>query len=178
VDSGEGEPAAGAGAPTAAAPRPASYRGFGAVLPETPADGSAAAIAVRSRDVFADPPGLAVRDDVLAAVGGPARVRSGALADLVARIEEAGHRVELSAQPAAPRRATPAALHREGSGRLWLFRRHPARFPLPRPRQVGLVRLAPMALGALRANALPPGRGAERVSRGDRARPERAAGDP
>jgi hypothetical protein len=52
-----------------------------------------------------------------------------------------------------PRRATPRALHREGSGRLWLFRRHPERFPLPRPRDVGALRLVPMALGALRANA-------------------------
>jgi hypothetical protein len=120
--------------------------------------GAAAAVAIVARDGFADPPGLAVRGDVLAAVGPPARVRAGALADLVARIEAAGHDVERRDVPVAPRPPTPAALLREGSGRLWLFRRHPERFPLPRPRAFGPLRLLLMAVGALHANALPPAR--------------------
>ena len=56
--------------------------------------------------------------------------------------------------PAPRRRATPAALLREGAARLWLFRRHPERHPLPRPRDAGW-RLPLLALGALRANADP-----------------------
>ena len=107
-----------------------------------------------ARDGFADPPGLAVRDDVLAAVGGPEPVRAGALADLVARIQDAGHVVETRDVAVAPRRATPGALLREGSARLWLFRRHPQRHPLPRPRELGW-RLPFVALGALRANGAP-----------------------
>ena len=60
---------------------------LGAVsVPGVPED--AAAAAIPPRDGFADPPGLAVRADVLAAVGGPEQVRGGALADLVARIED------------------------------------------------------------------------------------------
>jgi hypothetical protein len=55
-----------------------------------------------------------------------------------------------------PRRPTVAALLREGSGRLWLFRRHPERFPLPKPHRVGIVRWVVMLVGALRANARPP----------------------
>ena len=129
----------------------AAYRRFGAHPPE-PA-GDAAAYVVAADDAFADPHGLTVREDVLAAVGGPEPVRAGGLADLAARLEEAGHAVEPVAAPVPPRRATPGALHREGSARLWLFRRHPERFPLPRPRDVGVLRLVPMALGALRANA-------------------------
>ena len=123
--------------------------------PPEPA-GDAAAYAVRPRDGFADPPGLTVRVDALAAVGGLVRVRAGALADLTARLEESGHAVCWVEADVPPRRATWAALHREGSARLWLFRRHPARHPLPRVRALGLVRALPMALGALRANALPP----------------------
>jgi hypothetical protein len=92
---------------------------------------------IPARDGFADPPALAVREDVLAAVGGPERVRAGALADVLARIEEAGHAVETRLAAVPRRRATPQALLREGSGRLWLYRRHPDRFPLPRPREVG-----------------------------------------
>jgi hypothetical protein len=126
---------------------------FGAPL-DPPAAGSVAAVVVLARDGFADPPALLVREDVLAALGGPERVRAGGLADLVARIEEAGHRVETRSLPVAPRRATPAALLREGSGRLWLFRRHPARHPLPRPREVGVARWLLLALGALHANAV------------------------
>jgi hypothetical protein len=120
--------------------------------------GAAAAVVIRPHDGLADPPGLAVRADVLAAVGPPERVRAGALADLVARIEAAGHAVERRDEPVAPRPPTPAALLREGSGRLWLFRRHPERFPLPRPRALGPLRLVLMAVGALHANALPPAR--------------------
>jgi hypothetical protein len=136
------------------------WHGFGAAPPAPPADGSAAAVVVPARDGFADPPGLLVRDEVLAAVGGPERVRAGGLADLVARIEEAGHRVEARDVAVAPRRATPRALLREGAGRLWLFRRHPGRYPLPRPRDVGWWRYPLLAAGAMRANAEPPDRGA------------------
>ena len=131
-----------------------SYRRFGRHPPEPVREG--AAFAVPARDGFADPPGLTVRADVLAAVGGPEPVRAGGLADLVARLEDAGHPVTAVAADVPPRRATLSALHREGSGRLWLFRRHPARHPLPRPQEVGPFRLAPMALGALHANAAPP----------------------
>ena len=91
---------------------------------------------------------------MLGAVGGPEPVRAGALADLVARIEAAGHPVERREVAVAPRRPTPRALHREGSARLWLFRRHPARHPLPRPREAGW-RLPLLALGALHANGAP-----------------------
>jgi hypothetical protein len=128
-----------------------AYRQFGSV-PVDP--GESAAVVIPARDGFADPPGLAVREDVLAAVGGPEPVRAGALADLVARIEEAGHAVEPRELVVARRRATPGALLREGSGRLWLFRRHPERYPLPRPRELGW-RLPLLALGALRANGVP-----------------------
>jgi hypothetical protein len=96
-----------------------------------------------------------VREDILAAVGGPEPVRAGALADLVARIEAAGHAVEARDLPVPPRRPTPARLHREGSARFWLFRRHPERFPLPRPGDVGLLRYPVLALGALHANGEP-----------------------
>jgi hypothetical protein len=131
-----------------------AYRRLG---PHAPAPaGQAAAYVVPARDGFADPPGLTVRADVLAAVGGPEPVRAGALADVVARLEAAGHVVEPVAAAVPPRRATPAALHREGSGRLWLFRRHPERHPLPRPGELGPLRALPMALGALHANAAPP----------------------
>jgi hypothetical protein len=129
-----------------------SHRQLGTV--EVPDPGAAAAVAIPSRDGFADPPGLAVREDVLGAVGGPEPVRAGALADLVARIEAAGHAVERREVAVAPRRPTPGALHREGSARLWLFRRHPARHPLPRPREAGW-RLPLLALGALHANGAP-----------------------
>ncbi len=129
-----------------------SHRQLGAVPIADPGDGPAVALA--ARDGFADPPGLAVREDVLAAVGGPEPVRAGALADLVARIEAAGHPVERRDVPVAPRRPTPAALHREGSARLWLFRRHPECHPLPRPREAGW-RLPLLALGALHANGEP-----------------------
>ena len=135
------------------------YRRFGSSPPGPPAGATPAAVAVPARDGFADPPGLTVRDDVLAQVGGPEPVRAGGLADLVARIEAAGHRVEVADATVAPRRRTPAALHREGSGRFWLFRRHPDRFPLPRPPEAGW-RLPLLALGALHANGTPtqPGR--------------------
>ena len=105
-------------------------------------------------DGFADPPGLAVREDVLEAVGGPEPVFAGALAELVGRIEAAGHTVETRAQPAPRRRPTPGRLVREGAARLWLFRRDAERFPLPRPRELGW-RLPFMAAGALRANGMP-----------------------
>ena len=131
----------------------ARYGHFGSAPLDPPADGSVAAVVIPSRDAFADPPALAVRDDVLAQVGGPEPVRAGALADLLARIEGAGHAVERRPPLARSRRATPAALYREGSGRLWLFRRYPERHPLPRLRAVGLVRLPLLATGALRANA-------------------------
>ena len=49
---------------------------------------------------------------MLAAVGGPETVRGGALADLVARIEAAGHAVETRELAVAPRPATAAALLR------------------------------------------------------------------
>jgi hypothetical protein len=128
-----------------------AYSFFGSV-PVDPGD--AAAVVVPARDGFADPPGLAVRDDVLAQVGGLEPVRAGALADLVARIEDAGHTVETRDVAVAPRAATPGALLREGSARLWLFRRHPQRYPLPRPRELGW-RLPLVALGALHANGAP-----------------------
>jgi hypothetical protein len=131
-----------------------AYTVFGS-LPGPPPGGSEAAVAVRPRDGFVDPPGPAVRQDVLAAVGGPEPVRAGALADLLVRIEAAGHAVEIRDLPVPPRRATPGRLHREGSGRFWLFRRHPERFPLPRPHDVGPLRYAVLALGALRANGRP-----------------------
>jgi hypothetical protein len=131
-----------------------AYRQLGALPVPPPADGAAAAV-IPSRDGFADPPGLAVREDVLAAVGGPEPVRAGALADLLARIEAAGHSVEVRAAAATPRRATPAALLREGSGRFWLFRRHPERHPLPRPRDVGWLRYPLLLIGALHANGAP-----------------------
>jgi hypothetical protein len=127
---------------------------FGTWAGPPPCD-TAAAVALGATDGFADPPALAVRGDVLAAVGGPEPVRAGALADLVARLEAAGHVVEKRAAATAPRRATPAALHREGSARLWLFRRHPGRFPLPRLREVGVLRYPLLALGALHANGAP-----------------------
>jgi hypothetical protein len=129
---------------------------LGAVrVPGVPED--AAAAAIPPRDGFADPPGLAVRADLLTRVGGLEPVRGGALADLAARLEAAGHAVEWRADlPAPPRRATPGALLREGAARLWLFRRHPERHPLPRPRDAGW-RLPLLALGALRANATPGG---------------------
>jgi len=133
----------------------AGYRQLGSVPLHPPDDSSAAAVVVMARDGFADPPALAVRQDVLAAVGGPEPVRSGGLADLVARIEEAGHPVEASDLAVPPRRPTPAALMREGSGRLWLFRRHPERHPLPRPHDTGWLRYPLLALGALRANGAP-----------------------
>jgi hypothetical protein len=129
-----------------------SHRQLGDVPVADPGD--APAVAIAARDGFADPPGLAVREDVLAAVGGPEPVRGGALADLVARIEAAGHAVERREVAVAPRRPTPTALHREGSARLWLFRRHPGRHPLPRPREAGW-RLPLLALGALHANGAP-----------------------
>jgi hypothetical protein len=132
---------------------PGGWQRFGTVALQPPA-GDHVAAQLAPRDGFADPPGLIVRDDILAALGGPERVRAGGLADLVARIEAAGHRVESRSQAVAPRRATPAALVREGSGRLWLFRRHPARHPLPKPRDTGLLRWPLLAIGALRANAL------------------------
>jgi hypothetical protein len=133
----------------------AAYRQLGALPVAPPADGAAAAVLIPSSDGFADPPGLAVREDVLAAVGGPEPVRAGALADLVARIEAAGHAVEVRNAAATPRRATPAALLREGSGRFWMFRRHPERHPLPRPWEVGWLRFPLLVIGALRANGAP-----------------------
>jgi len=131
------------------------YRQLGATHVDPPDDDGSAAIVIPPRDGFADPPALAVREDVLAAVGGPEPVRAGALADLVARIEDAGHAVE-QREAAAPRRpARPAALLCEGAGRLWLFRRHPERYPLPGPRQTGWLRYPLLAVGALRANGAP-----------------------
>jgi hypothetical protein len=127
---------------------------FGTVPIAPPDDPEVAAVVIPPRDGFADPPGLVVREDVLAAVGGPEPVRAGALADLVARVEEAGHVVETRETAVPPRRATPHALLREGSARLWLFRRHPARHPLPGPRALSW-RLPLLALGALRANGVP-----------------------
>jgi hypothetical protein len=130
------------------------HRRFGTVPIDPPDDPAVAAVVIPPRDGFADPPGLAVREDVLAAVGGPEPVRAGALADLVARIEEAGHAVETREIAVPARRATPHALLREGSARLWLFRRHPDRHPLPGPRALSW-RLPLLALGALQANGAP-----------------------
>ena len=129
-----------------------SHRQLGAV--PVPAPGDAPAVAIAAADGFADPPGLAVREDVLAAVGGPEPVRAGALADLVVRIEAAGHAVERRDVPVPRRRATVAALLREGSGRFWLFRRHPERYPLPLRAS---WRLPLLAIGALHANGAPTG---------------------
>jgi hypothetical protein len=127
-----------------------THQSFGPV--PIPDPGDAAAVLIEPRDGFADPPGLAVREDVLAAVGGPEPVRAGGPAELVARIEAAGHAVERRRTAVPPRRPTPRRLLAEGAARLWLFRRDPARFPLPRPRELGW-RLPFVALGALRANA-------------------------
>ena len=123
-------------------------------------DPGAAAVVVPSRDLFADPPALAVRAEVLAAVGPPLAVRAGALADLVDRLEEAGHGVERRPLALPPRPRTPRALLREGSGRFWLWRRRPAAHPLPAPRDVGWWPYPVLALGALHANGEPtrPGR--------------------
>ena len=129
-----------------------SHRQLGAVA--VPAPGDAAAVVIAARDGFVDPPGLAVREDVLEAVGGPEPVFAGALAELVARIEAAGHAVEVRHDPAPARRPLPGRLAREGAARVWLFRRDPARFPLPRPRELGW-RLPFVAAGALRANGVP-----------------------
>jgi hypothetical protein len=131
------------------------YVQLGAIHVDPPDDPAIAAVLVAPHDGFADPPALAVRDDVLAAVGGPEPVRAGALADLVVRIEASGHTVEQRDVKAARRPARPAALLREGAGRLWLFRRHPGRYPLPGPRETGLLRYPLLALGALRANGAP-----------------------
>ena len=118
-------------------------------------DPGAAAVVVPSRDVFADPPALAVHGEVLAAVGGPLAVRAGALADLVDRLEEAGHVVERRPLALPPRpRALRSLLH-EGSGRFWLWRRRPAAHPLPSPRDVGWWPYPLLALGALHANGEP-----------------------
>jgi hypothetical protein len=133
------------------------WRQLGNTVVDLP-EASVAAVVVPPRDGFADPPALAVREAVLAAVGGPEPVRGGALADLVARIEAAGHPVETRQLAVPARRATPAALLREGSARFWLFRRHPDRYPLPRPSELGW-RLPLLALGALRANGAPAARG-------------------
>jgi hypothetical protein len=131
-----------------------AWRQLGATRVEAPDGAAVAAVVIPPRDGFSDPPGLAVREDVLAAVGGPEPVRGGALADLVARIEAAGHAVETRELSVAPRPTTPAALLREGSARLWLFRRYPERHPLPGPRALSW-RLPLLALGALRANGAP-----------------------
>ena len=136
-----------------------THRQLGPVV--VPAPGDAAAVAIVARDSFVDPPGLAVREDVLAAVGGPELVRGGALADLVVRIEAAGHTVERREIAVPKRRPTPAALHREGSARFWLFRRHPDRYPLPR--DAGW-RLPFLAVGALHANGVPLTRANGRAS--------------
>jgi hypothetical protein len=117
-----------------------------------PDPGDAPAVQIPPRDGFSDPPGLAVHLDVLAAVGGPEPVRAGALADLVIRIVAAGFAVEAQDVAVAARRATPAALYREGAARLWLFRRYPERYPL---RAELSWRLPLLALGALRANGAP-----------------------
>jgi hypothetical protein len=135
-----------------------TWRRLGTHPPLPPTDDGVAAVAVAAADGFADPPGLTVRGDVLAAVGGPEPVRAGALADLVARLEAAGHAVATKPEAAPRRRAGLAALHREGSARFWLWRRYPQRFPLPTPGDTPPLRLAVMALGALRANGLPPAR--------------------
>jgi hypothetical protein len=127
-----------------------SHVQLGAVTLAEPGD--AAAVQIPPRDGFADPPGLAVRADVLAAVGPPEPVRAGALADLVVRIAAAGHAVEARDVAVPPRRPTPQALYREGAARLWLFRRHPDRYPLP---LAPSWRLPLLALGALRANGHP-----------------------
>jgi hypothetical protein len=129
------------------------WQSFGSLALEPPSDRDRAGVVVPPRDGFADPPAILVREDVLAAVGPPEAVRAGALADLVARVEEAGYTLETRAAPTAPRRASVAALLREGSGRFWLFRRHPDRFPLPKPDSVGPLRWLVMLVGALHANA-------------------------
>ncbi len=113
------------------------------------------AVAVTSRDLFADPPALAVRTEVLQAVGGPEPVRAGALADLVDRLEDAGHRVEHRTVGMPRRRRTAGAVRREGAGRFWLWRRRPERHPLPRPSAVGWWPYPLLVLGALRANGDP-----------------------
>lgn len=132
-----------------------AWRQLGATPVEPPDGPAVAAAVIPPRDGFADPLGLAVREDVLAAVGGPEPVRACALADLVARIEAAGHAVEARDSASPPRRATPSALLREGSGRLWLFRCHPERYPLPRPWESGWLRYPLLVLGALHANGAP-----------------------
>ena len=124
-----------------AAPYRPLRRGTAGARPRTSA---AAAVVIPSRDVFADPPALAVREDVLAAgrrprAGAGRRARRPRRPDRGRRARGRGARHRRS----APRRATPAALHREGSGRFWLFRRHPR--PLPAAAAAGRRPRAPPA---------------------------------
>lgn len=147
---GAGDAGGRAAAPGAGA---AEWRCFGPAPASLP-DGADAVVAP-ARDGFADPPALAVRAAALAQVGGVERVRAGGLADLVARLHDAGLRVTEAAEATPPARpVTLRALLQEGSARLWLFRRWPARHPLPRPREWSW-RTMVMAVGALRANGLP-----------------------
>jgi hypothetical protein len=107
---------------------------------------------IPARDGFADPPALAVREDVLAAVGGPERVRAGALADVLARIEEAGHAVETRLAAVPRRRATPQALLREGPGDRGCTVATRTASRCRGHAKWGVIRYALLALGALRAN--------------------------
>ena len=125
------------------------------LLLEPAPDPGVAAVVVPSRDLFADPPALAVRADVLADVGAPAPVRAGGLADLLDRIEEAGHLVEQRPLAVPPRPRTARTLLHEGSARLWLWRRRPTAHPLPHPRDVGWWPYPLLALGAMHANGEP-----------------------
>ena len=95
-----------------------------------------------------------MREDVLEAVGGPEPVFAGALAELSrgSRRPATRSRSGTILRPRGGRcRAGSRAKERRGC---WLFRRHPARFPLPRPRELGW-RLPFVAAGALRANGVP-----------------------
>ena len=71
----------------------AGWRVFGTAPLDVPEDAGADAVMIVARDGFADPPALAVRAEVLAAVGAPEAVRAGGLADLALRLGAAGHPV-------------------------------------------------------------------------------------
>jgi hypothetical protein len=152
------DPTAGVTAPAAGSITGAGWRvlaGPRAALLEPPPAPEAAAVVLDSRDRFADPPGMAVREDVMEIAGSLEPVRAGALADLVDRLEAAGHAIERRAAELAPRAPWPRALLREGAGRFWLWRRRPDRHPLPRPRDVGVWPYPLLVLGALHANGDP-----------------------
>ena len=119
------------------------------------------------RDPFADPPApRRPRGCVLADVGGPEPVRGGALADLVDRLEAAGHVVER--RPSRSRRGPPrpARSGARAPARFWLWRRRPGRHPLPRPADVGPWPIRSWRSGRCTPTATRPARGRRRARSG------------